>query len=133
MGLLTAACVFLGLVPDGVPDAARTRSRSSSSASRSPAYLSRADGWVLGNTQELGGTVSTLGIVLDGALPAADAAGAVAVLWRGGRRCASGRPGIAACEGLTPQMEYTATGFSKPIRMIFKALFRPAARGAAGV
>ena len=26
---------------------------------------------------------------------------------------------------LTPQMEYTATGFSKPIRMIFKALFRP--------
>ena len=27
--------------------------------------------------------------------------------------------------GLTPQMEYTATGFSKPIRMIFKALFRP--------
>jgi len=27
--------------------------------------------------------------------------------------------------GLTPQMEYTATGFSKPIRMIFKALFQP--------
>jgi hydrogenase-4 component B len=27
--------------------------------------------------------------------------------------------------GLTPSMEYTATGFSKPIRMIFKALFRP--------
>ena len=27
--------------------------------------------------------------------------------------------------GLTPHMEYTATGFSKPIRMIFKALFRP--------
>ena len=27
--------------------------------------------------------------------------------------------------GLTPNMEYTATGFSKPIRMIFKALFRP--------
>jgi hydrogenase-4 component B len=27
--------------------------------------------------------------------------------------------------GLTPQMEYTATGFSKPLRMIFKALFRP--------
>src|SRR5208337_5413799 len=27
--------------------------------------------------------------------------------------------------GLTPQMEYTATGFSKPVRMIFKALFRP--------
>jgi hydrogenase-4 component B len=28
-------------------------------------------------------------------------------------------------QGLTPGMEYTATGFSKPIRMIFKALFRP--------
>src|SRR5207237_332696 len=28
-------------------------------------------------------------------------------------------------KGLTPQMEYTATAFSKPLRMIFKALFRP--------
>ncbi len=27
--------------------------------------------------------------------------------------------------GLTPVMEYTATGFSKPIRMVFKALLRP--------
>jgi hydrogenase-4 component B len=27
--------------------------------------------------------------------------------------------------GLTPQMQYTATGFSKPIQMIFKALFQP--------
>jgi hydrogenase-4 component B len=26
---------------------------------------------------------------------------------------------------LTPRMEYTATGFSKPIRMVFKALFQP--------
>ena len=33
--------------------------------------------------------------------------------------------GLAASAGLTPRMEYTATGFSKPIRMIFKALFRP--------
>jgi hydrogenase-4 component B len=28
-------------------------------------------------------------------------------------------------KGLTPKMEYSATGFSKPLRMIFKALFRP--------
>lgn len=27
--------------------------------------------------------------------------------------------------GLTPRMEYTATGFSKPLRMIFRGIFRP--------
>lgn len=28
-------------------------------------------------------------------------------------------------EGLSPRMQYTATGFSKPIRMIFSSVFRP--------
>ena len=46
-------------------------------------------------------------------------------MWgRAGRR-ATGPTWDCGLRGLTPQMEYTATGFSKPIRMIFKALFRP--------
>jgi hydrogenase-4 component B len=123
MGLLTAACVFLGLFPTlfltlfgpithqlvGQP---------------LPAYLSRAGGLVLGNTQELGGTVSTLGMVLTGVclLPIP------LVLWFFFGRRAHTRIGPTwdcGLRGLTPQMEYTATGFSKPLRMIFKALFRP--------
>jgi hydrogenase-4 component B len=79
---------------------------------------------VLGNTQELGGTVSTLGIVLTGfcLLPVP------LVLWLFFGRRTQVRIGPTwdcGLKGLTPQMEYTATGFSKPLRMIFKALFRP--------
>ena len=44
-----------------------------------------------------------------------------------GRKARTRRGPTWACgqPGLTPQMEYTATGFSKPVRMIFKALFQP--------
>jgi hydrogenase-4 component B len=123
MGLLVAACFFLGLFPtlfvrllDPVT-AGLTGSELS-------AELSQAGGLVLGNTEIQGGTVSTLGIVLMGLclLPIP------AVLWWIFGRGASTRIGPTwdcGLRGLTPQMEYTATGFSKPIRMIFKALFRP--------
>ncbi len=79
---------------------------------------------MLGNTKELGGTVSTLGIALMGIclLPIP------LVLWLFFGRRAKVRIGPTwdcGLRGLTPHMEYTATGFSKPIRMIFKALFRP--------
>jgi hydrogenase-4 component B len=82
------------------------------------------NGLVLGNTQDLGGTVSTLGIALMGIclLPVP------LVLWLFFGRRAKVRIGPTwdcGLRGLTPHMEYTATGFSKPIRMIFKALFRP--------
>ena len=71
-----------------------------------------------------GGTVSTLGITLMAVclLPVP------LVLWLFFARRAKTRIGPTwdcGQRGLTPQMEYTATGFSKPIRMIFKALFRP--------
>ncbi len=70
------------------------------------------------------GTVSTLGIALMGLclLPVP------LVLWLAFGARAKTRIGPTwdcGQHGLTPQMEYTATGFSKPIRMIFKALFRP--------
>ena len=123
MGVLTAACVFLGLFPT-------TFLRLLEQVTQQligqplPAYLVRNDGWVLGNTQELGGTVSTVGIALMGIclLPIP------LVLWLLFGRRARVRIGPTwdcGQRGLTPQMEYTATGFSKPIRMIFKALFRP--------
>jgi len=83
-----------------------------------------ANGFVLGSARESGGTVSTLGLVLTGLclLPIP------LVLWLLLGRKAKIRIGPTwdcGLKGLTPAMEYTATGFSKPIRMIFKALFRP--------
>jgi hydrogenase-4 component B len=86
--------------------------------------LSVANGLVLSGGVAQGGTVSTLGmtVMLLCLLPVP------LVLWAlFGRRSRTRIAPTWDCglRGLTPQMEYTATGFSKPLRMIFKALFRP--------
>jgi hydrogenase-4 component B len=123
MGLLTAACVFLGLFPTLFLTLLAPLTQQLLGQPL-PAYLIQADGWVLGSAKEMGGTVSTLGIALMGIclLPIP------LVLWLffGWRtKVRIGPTWDCGLRGLTPQMEYTATGFSKPIRMIFKALFRP--------
>jgi hydrogenase-4 component B len=123
MGLLVAACVVLGLFPTGFITLMDSVTHQLTGEMLS-ADLSRVNGLVLGSTQELGGTVSTLGIALMGLclLPVP------LVLWLFFGRRAKVRIGPTwdcGQRALTPQMEYTATGFSKPIRMIFKALFRP--------
>jgi len=122
-GILVAACVFLGLFPtvflklfDPV-----TQQLTGQQLSR---QLTVAHGLVLSGGVTQGGTVSTLGITLMllCLLPvplglwlvfARRSRTRIAPTWDCGQR------------DLTPQMEYTATGFSKPLRMIFKALFRP--------
>ncbi|HZR21187.1 MAG TPA: hydrogenase 4 subunit B [Verrucomicrobiae bacterium] len=123
MGILTAGCIFLGLFPTTFlraldPVTAQLTGQSLSGT------LSLNDGLVLGSSQPLGGTVSTLGLVLTGLclLPIP------LVLWLFFGHKSKVRIGPTwdcGLKGLTPSMEYTATGFSKPIRMIFKALFRP--------
>ncbi len=123
MGLLVAACVFLGLFPTTFITLMDSVTQQLTGEMLS-ADLSRFNGLVLGSTREMGGTVSTLGIALMGVclLPVP------LVLWLFFGRRARVRIGPTwdcGLRGLTPQMEYTATGFSKPIRMIFKALFRP--------
>jgi hydrogenase-4 component B len=122
-GILVAACVFLGLFPtvflkllDPVTQQLTGQQLST--------QLSSASGLVLSGVAAQGGTVSTLGItlMLVCLLPVP------LVLWLFLARRAGTRLGPTWACGqavLTPQMEYTATGFSKPIRMIFKALFRP--------
>ncbi len=121
--LLAAVCVGLGLFPALIFRCLDplTRQLTGQELSR---QLSRGGLWVVGNVAAEGGTVSTLGIALAGlallAIPF--------VLWFLLGREAKVRLGPTwdcGLRGLTPQMEYSATGFSKPIRMIFKALFRP--------
>jgi hydrogenase-4 component B len=123
MGMLASACVFLGIFPTVFLKLLNPVTQQLLGQPL-PAYLSQANGWVLGTTQELGGTVSTPGIALMGIclLPIPF------VLWLLFGRRAKVRVGPTwdcGLRGLAPSMEYTATGFSKPIRMIFKALFRP--------
>jgi len=123
MGLLVAACVFLGLFPTTFLALFQPITRQLA-RQELPEHLNVVNGLILGNTQALGGTVSTLGIALTGLCLAP----VPLVLWLAFGRRARTRIGPTwdcGLPGLTPNMEYTATGFSKPIRMIFKALFRP--------
>lgn len=123
MGLLTAACVFLGLFPTTflkLFDPLTLQLTGEQLSQR----LTLANGLVLGSSQPLGGTVSTLGIVLTGVclLPIPLV---LRLVFARRSRIRIGPTWDCGLRGLTPSMEYTATGFSKPIRMIFKALFRP--------
>jgi hydrogenase-4 component B len=123
MGLLAAACVFLGLFPTiflRVLDPVT----SQLTGQRLSETLSLTNGLVLGSSQQLGGTVSTLGIVLTG-LCLLPIPFVLSLFFARRARTRIGPTWDCGLRGLTPSMEYTATGFSKPIRMIFKALFRP--------
>ncbi len=124
-GILTAACVFLGLFPTVVLRLFDpvTQLLTGEQLSR---QLSVANGLVLtaSTSTAWSGSVSTLGIflVLLGLLAAPLL---LWVLFARRSRTRVGPTWDCGLSGLTPQMEYTATGFSKPLRMIFKALFRP--------
>ena len=123
MAVLAAACVLLGLFPTAFVRLTDPLTQQLTSQQLS-VQLSLADGMVLTSLTEKSGTVSTLGIVLMLVCLLPIPFG----LWLVFARHSKTRRGPTWDCGqreLTPQMEYTATGFSKPIRMIFKALFRP--------
>jgi hydrogenase-4 component B len=123
MAVLAAACVALGLFPAAAIRLLDPLTRQLTGEQIS-GRLNLANGLALASLAEKPGTFSTTGMVLTAVclLPIPLA------LWLLLARKARTRRGPTwACgqPGLTPQMEYTATGFSKPVRMIFKALFRP--------
>ncbi|MBI3875928.1 MAG: hypothetical protein HY300_08225 [Verrucomicrobia bacterium] len=123
MAILTLVCVLLGLFPAAFLQLMDPVSQQLV-GEQIGARLSWDNGLVLGSLTPLGGSVSTLGIGLV-------AAGLLVIpllLWLVFARKTQTRRGPTwdcGLRGLTPRMEYTATGFSKPLRMIFKALFQP--------
>ena len=123
MGILTVACVLLGLFPTAFIRLLDPLTQQLIGEQIST-QLNLAGGFVLGSLSKYPGTISMSGLVLTAVclLPVPLA------LWLVfGRQTRTRRGPTWACgqPGLTPQMEYTATGFSKPVRMIFKALFQP--------
>lgn len=120
MGMLALLCAGLGLgaawflpVFDGITNRMF--------GVRAGAYLIAGEG-VLSAGPAGGGTVSTVGIgvffVVLGIVPAL-----LMVGWR--RRTTYGPSWDCGLPGLTAANQYTATAFSKPLRIIFSALFRP--------
>jgi hydrogenase-4 component B len=123
MAILAALCVALGLgatwflrLLDPVTERAL--------GVRVSLDLVSANGWLLSAGVGRGGTVSTAAMAIFFLALAA----VPALLWlvwgrRGERR--TGPAWDCGLPGLTAANEYTATAFSKPLRMIFSALFRP--------
>jgi hydrogenase-4 component B len=121
--LLTCVCVFLGLFPATFITLLNPVTRQLTGGSVAD-QLSVANGFVLSGIVPSGGTVSTLGITMTGlALLSLPLVFRLVLSRRA--RVRRGPTWDCGLTGLTPQMQYTATGFSKPIRMIFKALLRP--------
>jgi hydrogenase-4 component B len=121
MGILAAACVALGLgatwflpVFDAITDQALGVRVSAS----------LANGMVLSAGTAHAGKVSTAGmaamLVVLSVLPAF-----FWLAWGRRSRRTAGPTWDCGLPGLTAANEYTATGFSKPLRMVFSALYRP--------
>jgi hydrogenase-4 component B len=123
MALLTLACVALGLFPTQLIRLLDPVTQQLTGLELGP-RVSLNNGLVLSALSGKAGTISTVGMVLMAACLLPIPLGLWLVF---GRKAKTRRGPTWDCgqRGLTPQMEYTATGFSKPIRMIFKALFRP--------
>jgi hydrogenase-4 component B len=94
---------------------------------RASAALVTAHGLALtagtGHGTVQGGAISTAGMALFFLLAGATFALPLALRWR--RRSVRGPVWDCGLPGLTADNEYTATAFSKPLRMIFSALYRP--------
>lgn len=122
MAVLAVGCVALGL---GATWFVRVFDPITQQALgvRASSALVMARGLALSPGTAHGGTISTAGIALIFLL--AGAAFAVPLAMRWSRRSVKGPVWDCGLPGLTADNEYTATAFSKPLRMIFSALYRP--------
>jgi hydrogenase-4 component B len=122
MAVLAVGCVALGLgatwfVRVFDPITQQTLGVSTSSA------MIMARGLALSPGTPHGGTISTFGMAM--IFIFAGAAFALPLAWRWKRRSVKGPAWDCGLPGLTADNEYTATAFSKALRLIFSALYRP--------
>lgn len=123
MFLLAAGCVILGLGATSFLPVFDPIARDAFGVPVSP-LLHSLGGLIVTAGPAQGGSVAPLGIALMLGLLAGLP---VAFWWAWGRAGRRTRGAAWDCgqPGLTAANEYTATGFSKPFRMIFAALYRP--------
>jgi hydrogenase-4 component B len=126
MTVLAVGCIALGLgatwfVPVFDSITQHTMGVRASAALVTAHGLALTAGTGHGTVQ--GGTISTAGMALFFLLAGAAFALPLALRWR--RRSVRGPVWDCGLPGLTADNEYTATAFSKPLRMIFSVLYRP--------
>jgi hydrogenase-4 component B len=122
MAMLAVGCLALGLGATWLvrvfdPITQQTLGVRASSA------MVAACGLALSPGTPHGGTISTVGIALLFLSAGAAFALPLAIRWR--RRTVKGPAWDCGLPGLTADNEYTSTAFSKALRLIFSALYRP--------
>jgi len=122
MSLLAVVCVVLGLGATWFVPVFDSITQQALGVRVSSALVT-ARGFALSPGTLHGGTISTAGIALLFLLGGIAFALPLAIRWS--RRSVRGPAWDCGLPGLTADNEYTATAFSKPLRMIFSALYRP--------
>jgi hydrogenase-4 component B len=121
MGILTALCFALGIGASWVLPLFDGITRQLVRASAGP-QLTFGNGFVISAGMARGGSVSTAAIAV---LLLLIAAVPVAAFILRSRLRSSGPAWDCGLPGLSAENEYTATAFSKPLRMVFAALYKP--------
>jgi hydrogenase-4 component B len=123
MGILSLLCLALGVFPGTVISLLDGVTTSLTGVSVAGKMLTRGGGVVVPIYD--GFSSLSTGWLLYVMMAAALGAAGVA-LWVGGRRQVRvGETWACGIPELKPRMEYTATGYSKSIRIIFRFLYRP--------
>jgi len=122
MGLLAAACFVLGLGAAWIVPVFDSITMAAVGVRTSGTLVARGIALQVGGPH--GGTVSTAGIALVFVLIGGAAALAVGFRLRRAR-VTVGPTWDCGLPGLTAENEFTATAFSKPLRLIFAAFYRP--------
>ncbi|MEW5977094.1 MAG: hydrogenase 4 subunit B [Acidobacteriota bacterium] len=123
MSVLGGACIVLGLFPQSVLRLMDPIVEQLLGTEISP-HLIAGHGWILTASEVSRGSISTVSVLLLflGLLPVP------AILWRLSSRKAKSvvdETWDCGLDRLTPQMQYTGTAYSKPLQMIFRAIYRP--------
>jgi hydrogenase-4 component B len=122
MAILAVGCVALGLGATWFVRVFDPITQTTIGVSASSAMVT-ARGLALSPGTPHGGTISTIGMALLFVFAGAAFAIPLAIRWK--HRSVKGPAWDCGLPGLTSDNEYTATAFSKPLRMIFSALYRP--------
>ena len=123
MGILAALCLAIGILPL----AALQFVDKAVSALSGVSVLEQLHGGLLiaySSLEFKGGTISPVSALVALVLIVLAALGLIRII---GGKYAERKYGTWDCgfNGLTPRMQYTATGFSKPLKIVFKILYRP--------
>jgi hydrogenase-4 component B len=123
MGLFGLACVFLGLFPQIVLRLIDPITQQLLGTAISPQLIA-GNGWVLTALGASEGSISTVGMLASFLLLLPFPLGLWWV-WSRREKAVIDETWDCGLDRLTPQMEYTGTAYSKPLQMIFRAIYRP--------